>query len=162
MSEDTRQDAVSRLLVAGYGLTTEQVLVLPDGAPERLAAGRIADREFENAVKDFITIVATTDCIPIGEERFRVALIAAVQTIWAREWTTASTGSDAQFEALRRGVKPWVFQLLALLRATRRPESDTEAGRWFMMHGVPYPTRYREARHQELFESVFRLAREEH
>ena len=129
MPEDTRLDAVSRLLVAAYGLTTEQVLALPDGAAERLAAGRIADREFENEAKDFITIVSTTDYIAAGEDRLRVALIAAVQTVWARQWTTAAAGSDAEFETLRRGEKPWVFQLPALLRATRRPESETEAGR---------------------------------
>ena len=160
MAEDIRPDAVCRLLVAAYGLTTEQVLALSCGAAERVAAGRIASREFENAAKDFVTIAATTDRIPAGEERLRVALLAAVQTVWAREWETAATGSDADFESLARGQKPWVFQLLALLRVTRRPESETEAGRRFMMHGIPYPTHYREPQHQELFESVVRLARE--
>ncbi len=161
MSENTRMDAVNRLVVAAYGLTTEQVFSLPDGAAERVATKHAANREFENAAKDFITIVATTDCIPAGEDRLRVSLIAAAQTVWARQWTTAATGSDAEFETLRRGEKPCVFQLLTLLRATRRPESETEAGRYFMMHGVPHPSRYREPRHQELFESLLQMAREE-
>jgi hypothetical protein len=161
MPDDTRPDAVSRLLVAAYGLTTEEVLALPDGAPERLAAGRIAKREFENAAKDFITIVATTDCIPPGEGHLRVVLITTVQTMWARQWSITETGSDAEFDTLRRGEKPWIFQLLTLLRATRRAESETDAGRWFMMHGVPYPTGYRDAQNQALFESVIRLAREQ-
>jgi hypothetical protein len=137
------------------------VLALPEGAAERLATGRLKDREFENAVNDFITITATADCIPFGEERLRVALITAIQTVWARQWTTAARGSDDEFETLRRGEKPWVFQMLSLLRATRRAESETEAGRWFMMHGVPYPTRYCEVRHQEMFETIVELVREE-
>jgi hypothetical protein len=161
MSEDTRLDAVNRLLVAAYGLTAEQVLALPEGVAERVAGGRIADRAFENAAKDFITIVATTDCIPAGDDRLRAALIAAVQTVGARQWATAANGSDAEFEALRRGEKPWVFALLALLRATRRAASETEAGRYFLMHGAPSPTRYREAGHQERFMSLLRLAGEE-
>ncbi len=161
MPEPTRPNAVCRLLEAAYGLTIERVSALPDGDAERIAAWRVAEREFENAAKDFITIAATTDLIPAGEERLRVALIAAVQTLWARQWTTAATGTDAEFETLRRGQKPWVFQLLALLSATRRAESETDVGRWFMLHGVSYPNRYREPRHQELFEVLVRLAREE-
>lgn len=160
MAKDTRLEAVSRLLVAAYGLTTEQVLALPDAAAERMAAGRVAHREFENAAKDFITIAATTDRIAADEDHLRVVLITAVQTLWARQWETAATGTDDEFDALRQGQEPWVFQLLALLRMTRRPESETEAGRWFMMTGLPPPIRYHEPRHQELFEDVVRLARE--
>jgi len=160
MPDERQSDAIGSLLFAAYGITAEQVLALPQGAAERLAATWVALRDFENAAKDLITVAAATDSIPPGEESLRLALIAAVQTVGARQWTTAATGSDDEFQTLRRGEKPWVFELLSLLRATRRPEAETDAGRWFMLHGLSHPTRYREAKHQALFESVVRLARE--
>ena len=161
MDVEDRREAVDRLLLAAYGLTAEQVSRLPSREAERMCAGRLADIEFANAIEDFVTIIATTDCIPSGEERLRVALIMVVQTILAHDWNAASLSSDEDFERQRDRLRPWAFRLLALLRAKRRRESETEIGRMFMLHGTPYPTQYREPTHQEMFESVLQLARED-
>ena len=44
MAPDEPPAAVTRLLMAVYGLTAEQAGALPAGAAERVAAGQIADR----------------------------------------------------------------------------------------------------------------------
>jgi hypothetical protein len=158
---DAMTDAISCLPMAAYGLTMKEVGALPAGAAERLAARHVARRELDNAVRDFITIVATTDLIAAGEERLRLALIVAVQTMSARPWETTATGSDAEFNSLQRGEETWTFALLSLLRDTRRPASQTDEGRSYMMHDVPAPKRYRDERHQQMFESLVQLARKE-
>jgi len=150
MPLSTQPDALCNLLLASYGLTTEQVMAMPVGAAERMAAGRLQNLEFDYAAKDLITIVATTNLIPAGDDHRRVALIAAIQTVGARQWTTAAMGYDTEFEALRQGVTRLVFHLLSL----RRAQSETEAGRWSMLDGIRSPDRYSEIRHQELFETV--------
>ena len=124
-----------------------------------MAAGRVAEREFENGVRDFLTVVMTTPLIDPGEEYLRVALaVIPLAQLGARQWS-AGAGTEAEWAALRSTPGDLRDEVLKLLRATRRAVSESDDGRWFMQHFRPAPTGYSDPEHQAAFARLVELAR---
>ena len=125
----------------------------------RVAARRVAEREFENGVRDFLTVVMTTPLIRPGEEYLRVALaVIPLARLGARQWS-AGAGTEAEWAALRLTPGDLRDEVLMLLRATRRAVSESADGRAFMQHGRPAPTGYSDPEHQASFARLVELSR---
>ena len=160
MAANDAPDTVNELLVAAYGLTVEQVRGLPAGAAKRVAEGRIAERAFENGVRDFLAVAITTPLVHPGEEYLRVALAAIpLARLGARQWA-AGAGSDDEWAAFRVDPSDLRDQVLSLLRMTRRAVSVSDDSRWFMMHERCAPSGYSDPAHQTAFDGVLALARD--
>jgi hypothetical protein len=153
-------ESLSRTIESLIGVPVADLESLQEDQLQSLCL-RIRQRhEFENAVKDFMTIVLTTPLICDGEESLRIDLLKIPQLLWAREWETAMHASDEEFSNARlaREDQP-LLELLTLLRATRRPQSQTEEARTFMLHGQSYPTEYNFSEHQRMFASLIEFMR---
>lgn len=165
MSNSSTENLLAELLEAAVGIGTDYVSQQNRSELERMCQTFRQKREFENAAKDFITIVLTSPLFRPGEEALRVELLKIPQLAGGREWTTAIGASDEKFQNSRL-ARPNIplLEVLTLLRATRRSSSQTEDARMFMLHGRQYPTEYPDPEHQRLFreivESVRKAAKE--
>ena len=157
---DMDEQSVSQLFESITGMSIADVQRLPDDAVRGICVRLRQRHEFENAVKDFITIVLTTPLFCPGEESLRLGLLRIPQLIGGRQWHTAIHATDEEFANARPGREDRPdLEVLTLLRATRRKESQTEDARSFMLHGRSHPTEYTDPKRQQLFASIVEAMR---
>ena len=149
-------DALRAMVQEHIGFPLEDLQAMDGNRLENLRQAHLRQRRYENAVKDFITVVLNTRMIQPDEDKIRVNLVRIAHLLEACIVHRVVNSSDDEFN--RRGtsgIKPLASQIVQLIRRTANDWSATEEAR---SRWLTYHSDYQEP-HQIAFEAIVRMAR---
>lgn len=124
-------DAIKAIVEESVGLPLDFLQGMPAETLDNLRHTRRRQRHFDNAIKDFVTVVLNTELIGPEEDRIRIRLIRIVHLLEGAVAYDAVNALDDEFSRKYSSgwLKPLALEVVQLLRRTASATSDTEESR---------------------------------